>query len=144
VKASEIRKATRSDLDEIKVLADKHKDELGFVLRAALARSIDRGEVLVAENASGVVGFAEYHHRRDGQTTLYHMAVRPNVRRLNTGRELIKALVKDAREHCKSFIQLKCPAELGANGFYERLGFSRTALEPGRKRQLIVWRLVLR
>ena len=39
-----IRKATPVDPDAIKVLADAHRRELGFVLRPALARSITRNK----------------------------------------------------------------------------------------------------
>jgi len=136
-----IHNATTADLDRIKSLADAHKNELGFVLRPALAASIDRGEVIVAKNTTGIVGFVEYHHRHDDQTTLYHIAVRPDHRRQGIGRQLVKALIHDAGECHKGFIQLKCPVDLEANRFYERLGFSQVDIQPGKHRNLAVWRL---
>jgi ribosomal protein S18 acetylase RimI-like enzyme len=111
------------------------------VLRPALAKSLERGEVLVSENSKGIVGFVEYHHRRDEQTTLYHIAVYSDHRRLNIGKRLIAALADDAREHGKRFIQLKCPVDLDANTFYRRLGFSRAGVQPGKNRDLAIWRL---
>jgi len=137
-----VRKATLADLNVIKSLADVHKNELGFLLRPALANSIDRSEVFVAENSRGIVGFVEYHHRQDEQTTLYHIAVRSDHRRQGIGRRLVKALTYDANER-KGFIQLKCPVDLEANEFYERLGFSQVDTDPGKHRELAVWRLQL-
>lgn len=139
-----IRKATQADLDVIKDLADAHKNELGFVLRPALANGIERGEVFVAENSRGIVGFVEYHHRQDEQTTLYHIAVQSEHRRQGIGRQLVEALIYDTSEYNKGFIQLKCPVELEANKFYKRLGFSQMEVHPGKGRDLAVWRLSLR
>ncbi|MBC8263372.1 MAG: GNAT family N-acetyltransferase [Anaerolineales bacterium] len=138
-----IRKAIPADLDIVKGLADAHKNELGFVLRPALASSIDRGEVIVAENSRGIVGFVEYHHRQDEQTTLYHIAVAPQHRRQGIGQRLVNALVYDAGEHNQRFVLLKCPADLEANKFYERLGFSHVDTQPGKQRELSIWRLPL-
>jgi len=138
-----VRKAVLSDLDALKSIADAHKHELGFVLRPALADSINRGQVLIAENSAGPIGFVEYRHRRDEQTTLYHIAVSPDHRRQGIGRRLMTALADDARRHDKIFIQLKCPAGLPANRFYARLGFQHLLTENGRRRPLLVWRIDL-
>ena len=138
-----IRTATQVDLGELKELADAHKDELGFVLRPALARSIAQGEVLVAEDKAGLVGFVEYHHRQDEQTTLYHIVVAPDYRRRGIGRRLIERLADEARMAGKGFIALKCPTALPANDFYARTGWLLVGSEPGKNRPLNLWRLVL-
>ncbi len=138
-----IRKAALADLDAIKVIADTYRRELGFVLRPALARSITRGEVLVAENSAGLIGFVEYRHRQDEQTTLYHIAVVSNHRQEGVGRSLVDALHSEAWTIGKKIILLKCPSELPAQGFYARLGFNSIGEEPGNKRSLIVWVLPL-
>jgi N-acetylglutamate synthase-like GNAT family acetyltransferase len=138
-----VRKATSADLDEVKRLADSHKHELGFVLRPALAKSIGRDELLVAANRSVLAGFVEYHHRRDAQTTLYHLVVDGDHRGLGIGRSLVEALVSEAQEAGKSHIQLKCPADLKANSFYARVGFSRLGAQSGKKRELVLWRMDL-
>ncbi len=138
-----IRKATPADLDAIKAIADAHRHELGFVLRPALAESIGRGEVLVAENHQGLIGFAEYHHRRDAQTTLYHIAVIPQCRQQGVGRALVNALCAEASALGKLTVFLKCPADLSARGFYACLGFEVLGEEPGNGRSLIVWTLSL-
>ena len=129
------------DLESIKHLADQHRHELGFVLAPALARSIERSELVVAENGKGIIGFVEFHHRRDNQVTLYHIVVKPDHRYQGIGRQLIDALVQDAIGHDKEFIKLKCPANLNANGFYQHLGFSHGGVQPGRSRDLVIWRL---
>lgn len=138
-----VRKATKKDLDAIKELADSHRSELGFVLRPALARSISREEVLIAENSAGVIGFVEYHHREDEQTTLYHIAVRPTHRRKGVGQALVHALRSEAESLGKRRILLKCPTDLPANGFYDRLGFQSVRKEQGKARNLDVWMLFL-
>jgi GNAT superfamily N-acetyltransferase len=138
-----VRKATSADLHQIKRLADSHRHELGFVLLPALAKSIGRDELLVAVNSSALVGFVEYHHRRDAQTTLYHLVVDSEHRGLGIGRSLVETLVSEARKAGKSRIQLKCPADLKANSFYARVGFSRAGTKSGRKRELVLWRMDL-
>ena len=70
-----IRKATSQDLEAIKQIADANKEAIGFVLRPALAQNIKRGWVLVAEREGVVIGFANYRHRQDDQTTLYEICV---------------------------------------------------------------------
>lgn len=139
-----IRKAAKEDLDDIKLLADSHRHELGFVRRSALAEAIERDELMVAQNHQQVVGFVEYHHRRDEQTTLYHIVVKFEHRRQGIGRQLVEALIHDAGERNRKFIQLKCPVDLEANKFYEQLGFLQVKTQPGKHRALAVWRLAVR
>ena len=138
-----IHTATLLDLGELKELADAHKHELGFVLRPALARSITRGEVLVAENNTGLIGFVEYHHRQDEQTTLYHIIVAPDYRRQGIGQRLIEQLADEARAADKKVIALKCPTTLPANDFYVCTGWLLAGSEPGKCRPLNLWQLVL-
>jgi len=138
-----IRKATLADLDGIKAISDAHRRELGFVLRPALVESIEREEVLVAENHQGLIGFVEYHHRQDDQTTLYHVVVALGHRRQGIGRRLIERLADEARAAGKEFIALKCPSTLSANEFYARTGWSLIGSVPGKSRPLNLWRLEL-
>jgi len=136
-----VRRATHDDLDAIKGLADMHKQQLGFVLRPALARSISRKEVLVAEDQAEVIGFVEYHHRQDDQTTLYHIAVAPAHRSVGVGKALINALRLEARDLGKEIIQLKCPADLQAYSFYGHVGFRSVGSEPGKERAIVIFSL---
>lgn len=138
-----IRKAVDCDIDEIKKLIDRHRHELGFVLRSALQKSIQRGEVMVAVSSSSVVGVLEYHHRRDEQTTVYHIAVDGSWRRRGVAGRLLAALQEECVAKDKRFVLLRCPVGLPANGFYPTVGFVLTATETGRSRALNVWRLNL-
>jgi N-acetylglutamate synthase-like GNAT family acetyltransferase len=136
-----IRKAVLSDLDAIKALADAHRYELGFVLRPAVAESIIREEVFVAVNDTHLIGFVEYHHRKDNQTTLYHLAIAPEWQQYGVGRNLIGALQIEVVHKGKDSIVLKCPEDLMANRFYQKLGFELITSENSRRRKLNVWRL---
>jgi predicted GNAT family acetyltransferase len=134
-----VRKATLADLNDVKRVADKHRAELGFVLKSALANSIEESEVFVAVASSEIIGFAEYHHRKDLQTTLYHIAVVDTWRGFGVGRSLIFALIDEARLKNKRTICLKCPSGLNANFFYKRMEFEFTRTENGKKQELTVW-----
>lgn len=134
-----IRKAKLTDIDAIKQIADAHRRELGFVRRPSLIESINRQEVFVAQNGDGLVGFMEFHHRRDLQTTLYNVAVNADSRREHIGRSLMQRLEKEAIEKGKSIILLKCPEELPSNSFYERLDYTLARTDTGKARRLNVW-----
>lgn len=137
-----IQKASHEDIPAIKALADMHKGEIGFVTRPALIESVERGEILIAADTSiEVVGFVHYRHRRDTQTTLYHIVVHQAYQRKGVGRNLVAALRHEADAKGKSVIVLKCPSELPANAFYQSCGFEHRGVEPGKNRPLNVWAL---
>ncbi|MBN1877093.1 MAG: GNAT family N-acetyltransferase [Anaerolineae bacterium] len=137
------RKATEADIDMIKILADSHRQELGFVRRPALLEAIKRNEVLVAQNSHQIIGFVEYHCRRDEQATLYHIAVETDYQSQGIGKILINALCAEAARVGKTFVCIKCPADLPANEFYKNIGGQLMTVEPGKRRSLSVWRLML-
>jgi GNAT superfamily N-acetyltransferase len=142
-----IEPAQVDDLGIIKRLCDAHRTELGFVMRPTLEAAIRTREVLVAHDLSAAdhrcLGFVHYHHRRDTQTTLYHLAVSADARLRGVGKALILALRDDAQMHGKTVIRLKCPEPLPANAFYARVGFMKTLTEPGKARPLCVWEMQL-
>lgn len=138
-----IRKARERDLASIKPLLDAHRHELGFVIRPGLQKRIQANEVLVACDEDNVIGVMAYHHRRDEQTTLYHIVVALAWRQRGIGRRLIQTLKQEAQRLGKHHIQLKCPRDLPANDFYARLDFQLYEVQDGRKRALNVWRLGL-
>ena len=135
-----IRKAEMSDLYEVKKLADSHKKELGFVLQPVLARSISQEQLFVAVNGESVIGFIQYHHRRDSQTTLHNIVVESNYRKLGIGQELTRKLETEARCKQQDFILLKCPVDLSANSFYKCIGYEKVGVQQGKARQLNIWR----
>jgi N-acetylglutamate synthase-like GNAT family acetyltransferase len=135
-----IRPALPEDIDAIKRLADTHKHELGFLRRPALLEAISRQELLVAQNDLGIIGFVEYRHRKDQQTTLYNVVVHPNHRNHSIGKRLLFALEEEAQQRGKSWVLLKCPIDLSANNFYLHLGYLKVDVEQGKTRNLNVWR----
>lgn len=134
-----VRKATENDIEAIKEIADAHRHELGFVLRPALLEAIARAEVFVAQHQTNIIGFIEYRHRRDEQTTLYNIVVKESFRSKEAGRQLMNKLENEATERKKSFILLKCPRDLPANAFYEHLGYQKVKEEKGKARRLNIW-----
>lgn len=135
-----LRHALMEDLDAVKALCDRHRYELGFVLRPSLAAAIADGEIISAFNPDKrLAGIVHFHHRRDGQTTLYHLAVMPDFRLAGVGRLLINALRAEVRAYGHSVIRLKCPSGMPANQFYRRVGFICVAQDAGKSRALNIW-----
>ena len=128
-------------IDAIKRIADQHRTELGFHTRQAYVDSFNKGELLIAKRTDEVVGFTRFHHRRDHRTTLYEIAVTPDIREKGVGRRLVDALIAECRRVSSRCIRLSCPVELPANRFYEAIGFIRSAhrSRPGRSSPLYEW-----
>lgn len=118
------RPAAPLDLDWIKAMADRHRAEVGFVLRPALAEGITRGEVFVVAPAGG---FVHFHRRRDQWRTVYELVSETP----GCGRTLLGAVPRPVR--------LRCPVDLAANVFYARVGGTLVRTEPGKRRALNVW-----
>ena len=135
--------ATIDDLDAIKQIADAHRRELGFVRRPTLLAAINRQEIFVAKRNEQIIGFVEYHHRRDNQTTLYNIVVKADYRTQGVGRALVEALAIESRGRGKAFILLKCPIDLPSNQFYKTLQFQSGTAEAGKHRPLNIWQLDL-
>ncbi|MFA0734334.1 MAG: hypothetical protein OGMRLDGQ_000834, partial [Candidatus Fervidibacter sp.] len=151
----EVRLAKRSDLKAVKKLADEHRHELGFVKLAALEKAIQERRLLVAVSknvgtltrlhACTIVGFVHFRCCKDGHATIYEIAVAPDWRGKGVGRKLVEAVCTHARLHSCTRLRLKCPIDLPANGFYQRLGFVRIGIEThdGNRRPLAIWELDL-
>jgi ribosomal protein S18 acetylase RimI-like enzyme len=151
----EVRLAKRSELKAVKKLADEHRHELGFVKLAALEKAIQERRLLVAVSknvgtltrlhACTIVGFVHFRCCKDGHATIYEIAVAPDWRGKGVGRKLVEAVCTHARLHSCTRLRLKCPIDLPANGFYQRLGFVRIGIEThdGNRRPLAIWELDL-
>jgi GNAT superfamily N-acetyltransferase len=129
------------DIPEIKSIADTHRRELGFVLKAAFVDSAHRKAILVARNqANGeLVGFVHFRHRRDKCTKVYQICVRAPYRRAGVGKALLGALGQDSIEVGSVVLKLHCPEDLSANSFYAALGFAEEPTLDGRRRKLRTW-----
>lgn len=128
-----IRRARLADVDGIKKLAQRHSDELGFVMKCTIEQGIGRGELLVAAADDEVVGFANTHRRRDGVTVLYELAVAEEHRHQGIAKQLLGVMGRP--------LVAKCPAKLPSNKFYLRVGFRLVETVRGKSRTLNVWRL---
>ncbi|NEP55993.1 MAG: GNAT family N-acetyltransferase [Symploca sp. SIO2G7] len=129
---------------EAKRIASKFPQELGFVNIRALEESDAKGCLEVLQD----IGFAHFHHRKDGQTTIYSLAVLPEYQKKGWGRLLFyRVLCSSIEAGCDAYggsrsdlrIFLKCPVDLKANSFYEALGFKLVGTDPGKKRPLNCW-----
>lgn len=134
-----IRGGTPSDIAAIKSIAASERHALGFVHRQSLQRAIDRDEVLVASRGGSLVGFCQLYRRADGVLSIYHIAVAKPYQGEGIGRQLLERVRADATTSHVSVIRLKCPMDLPANGFYDRVGFTNVRVEPGVVRPLNVW-----
>jgi ribosomal protein S18 acetylase RimI-like enzyme len=140
-----VRGAEQGDIRVCKTIADSHREALGFLVAAAFTDAMRRGQLFVAEQAGHVVGFVRFNHRVRGQeTALYDICVDASAQHRGVGRLLVQELSESCRLHGRLTIALRCPESLPANGFYAHLGFQRIAIEPGRRRPLVLWRLTLR
>lgn len=126
--------ATESELDLIKSLADAHRHELGFIVKKTIEEAIKLREIIYLPQ-----GFLHFHHRQDKVSTLYHLCVDKSCREQGIGRKLVSTWEAYSLECGIKKLRLKCPVDLTANGFYHHLGFTRVAVEAGKKRSLVVW-----
>lgn len=136
-----VRKMQISDIVDVKSIADEHRDSLGFVLQGKIAEAIADNRGFVVTDSQSVVGFVIYRHRKaDRQTTLSEIAVTSAYQKRQAGKLLLWQLEDECRKLGRTFIQLKCPSDLPANSFYQRMGYKIHAIQPGKKRELNVWR----
>ena len=134
-----IEDATVADVQNCKQIADRHRTELGFVMLPVLKEAQAKGWLLVAKVGHTVIGFVNYRLRKDKNITIYEIVVDDSHRNSGIGRKLIETL--KSKLHPDAYIRLKCPVGLPSNEFYACVGFEHTAIEPGKKRQLNVWKI---
>lgn len=129
-----IRYAVEADLIAIKKIANQFRDELGYVMYPSLRRAIECRELYIAEYGRQIVGFCNWHTRKDGISTIYEIAVAKHRQGESIGKALLHAVPKP--------IRLKCTVDNDkANGFYASQGMQLVRVENGRKRELNVWEL---
>ena len=100
------------------------------VIFETLHESAQRGELLLIDG-----GFCHWHLRRDGQLTIREIiSTRPGA-----GSEMLAKL----KQVGAASIFAKCPADLPANQWYERRGFTCEGEEiTPSGRRLRLWRLM--
>ncbi|MBU6150003.1 MAG: GNAT family N-acetyltransferase [Chloroflexi bacterium] len=140
-----LRPAAPDDLTGIDALVRQASDVFGFVPRVVIARAIEEGKVLVLTAGDGrLIGAIRFHHRRDGVTTIHEVVVAADARKDGVGRTLVQAVHDAALARGQQSLRAKCPIDALANGFYRATGWERVAIEDGRVRELVVWRLPVR
>lgn len=128
-----IRVATHDDVPGILRIAHQYRNELGYVHPVALREHIARHTVLVAVQDNNLLGFVDYHSRRDGWQTVYHLATDRAHTAQGVGRQLLYAVP------CP--IRLKVTADNPANQFYAGAGMQLVASEPGKRQPLNIYEL---
>ena len=97
-----------------------------------LWESAQRGELMLIDG-----GFCHWHLRRDGVLVIREII----ATRRGAGSEMLGRLRTSPEA---TAILAKCPADLDANGWYERRGFTQIASETTRSgRSINVWQLDL-
>lgn len=134
-----IRLATSADLPAIKAIADANRDSLGFVIRAALSEHIARGWLYVAVYDNLISGFVNFRRRKDGWTVIYEICVATTIRGHGIGGQLLSKVYATDLDQGRRGLRLKCPVDSLANNFYAALGLRRIGLEPGKRRELVLW-----
>lgn len=130
----QIRLATDSDVPAMIAIAHQYRQELGYVNPAALREHIGRGTVLVCESGGEIAGFVDYHTRRDGWQTVYHLATHRDHAGQGIGRQLLYSVP------CPVRLKVTVDNEV-ANKFYQSAGMRLVATEPGKRRPLNVYEL---
>ena len=125
-----IKKANLGQVDQVKEIADKYTEELGFIVKASVIEAIKNEELIVKIQNGDVIGFCKYHRRKDNWTTIYEIAVLEEYRGEGYGKQLINYLLQ--RKHC---INLKCPVDNKSNKFYKKIGKYVKTIE-GKNRKL--------
>jgi ribosomal protein S18 acetylase RimI-like enzyme len=138
-----IRNGTVSDIHVVKKIADQNSRSLGFLMRAALEESIGQNWLKVAVVQNTISGFVRYRMRRDMVLKIYEICVAQEFRGRSLGRLLIGELCQEGFKLKATRIELRCPEELPANRFYEKMGFKITKIDKGKNRRLINWALKL-
>ena len=135
-----IRHLTTADIAAAKHLADANRDALGFLPKKKLEEVAQQKRCFVAIDNGTLVGFVIFRHRKiDNQTTLSDICVDTGGRRSGVGSKLIQHLITDCEKRERDFILLKCPEDLDANHFYQRVGFALRNTEKGKSRKLNIW-----
>lgn len=128
-----IRHATLDDKSRLLEIAHQYRAELGYVHPVALSEHITKRTVLVAEWFGNVWGFVDYHARRDGWQTIYHLVVDKHMLGQGLGRQLLYAVPCPMR--------LKVTQSNPANAFYTGAGMQFVRTEAGKKQALNVYEL---
>jgi hypothetical protein len=101
------------------------------VIFESLMESVDKGELILIDG-----GYCRWHLRRDGQITIYEII----ATRRGAGAEMLSMLMKKGA----TSILARCPSDLSANGWYDKMGFEiEEEYSTSSGREIKIWRLQL-
>ena len=134
-------------IDQVSEFADQNKNSFGFNPKAAYKQMSMKGQLWLAiENKNEICGYimfgGVYPNLR-----VFQLFVNPLIRGNKIGTLLLSELVNYGNLNSYSFIHAKVAAELPANKFWEKSGFSITHTSKGgsansKSRRLINHRLL--
>jgi ribosomal protein S18 acetylase RimI-like enzyme len=125
------------------MIADQHRQVLGFLPKAIFQEAAERGKLLVAQASDQrITGLVRFNHRvRGSETAIYDICVDDQLQHQGIGRAMVSALASECIKVPRSAIVLRCPEGLPANDFYQHIGFYQDGIQAGKRRRLVVWRL---
>jgi N-acetylglutamate synthase-like GNAT family acetyltransferase len=132
-----IRPATVEDVPFIDSLQKIHRKAVGFMPQGQLVGKINAGDVIIAEDAGGPVGYCigtDRYFKHDDVGIIYQLNVIPGKQRGFVGATLLKAMFERAAYGCKLFC-CYCAQDLEANRFWESMGFVPLAFRAGSEKK---------
>lgn len=117
---------------EIIAMADTHRHELGFLRKAVYRESAERRRLWVAVQARSreIAGFLHFGGTFP-QLKVKQIFTLETARRQGVAQRLLSELVRYGEKHSMLGITARVGADLPANHFWVRNGFSRHHTEPG-------------
>jgi L-amino acid N-acyltransferase YncA len=143
------RTCTRADLRQLRPLMEAERESVGFIPWPAFEQRARRGDVIVASDDYGLLGYALVYcpsRRPAAPLQLHQVIVRQTARRAGVGRMLVATAAALANTQGRQIVQAWCRVDLEASCFWRALDFDAVAIRPGGKKRrsaLILWRTAL-
>lgn len=143
------RTCTADDLRHLRPLVDAEREALGHIPWPAFVARAKRGDVIVANDDFGVLGYTLVYlpsRRITSPMQLHHICVRISARRRGIGSMLVASATALADTAGRQIVQAWCRITLPACHFWRALQFDPVAIRAGgakRGAPLILWRSAL-
>ena len=137
----EIRLATTSDLKYIDHLQKKNAEDLAFYPLSGLEKEIERHRITLAIVNGSSAGYLYYGVPRES-LKIHQACIEYDLRGQWYGAGLVSNLENMCKMKGCMSIRLRCASSLDSNGFWEKMGYKCTSVQPGggsRMRDINVW-----
>lgn len=94
----------------------------GGIVPLILRENAAKKEIIIAKDGEKVVGFIQFHKRKDHITTIYHRAVHPQYRGMHIAFRMSKLIPPPYMAKCR-------PENTPIQKLYEKLGMRRIKIE---------------